>query len=269
MSAGPETKVQAHSTRGDEAFWDTYWQTLALPREVRKGQAAITDVITGLFDECLPPGAGRTAVEIGGAPGAYAVYLHRALGYDVHVLDRSTVGCEKARENFRLLGIQGKVFEGDVFTARTDPPRFDVVYSLGLIEHFEDLTEGIRAHVRFVEPGGPLLVGAPNFGGIYHPLFRRLAPAALSTVRLETMDITGWDAFEHSLGLERVFRGYLGGFEPRQVSVRETRRLSDRALLGGLHRLRYLTESRVGRRLRGVNGRAFSAYLLGVYRVPS
>jgi SAM-dependent methyltransferase len=257
------------TTRGGEAFWDDYWTTLSLPREVRKGTSAMVDFITGVFDEYLPPGEGRTAIELGGAPGQYAAYLNRVLGYEPYVLDRSRVGCEKTRENFRLLGIPGTVFQGDLFDTPTSPSRFDVVYSLGLIEHFDDLTEGIRAHVRLAKPNGIVVVGAPNFAGIYRPLFKRLAPRALTTVNPMTMDISTWSEFEDQLGLEPLFRDYIGGFEPRQLSVIESTRLRDRALLGALHRLRHVTESRAGRRLRRWNAPAWSAYLLGVYRVPS
>lgn len=56
----------------------------------------------------------------------------------MHVLESSPVGCEAARRNFELLGVTGEVTYGDMFDEAIALPPMDVVYSLGLIEHFDD-----------------------------------------------------------------------------------------------------------------------------------
>ena len=122
-----------------------------------------------------------TAAEIGGAPGQYLAYVHRSLGYRVTCVDFSATGCAKTVENFRLLGIPGDVIQADITTDAADLPAFDVVYSLGLIEHFADRRQIVENHARLVRPGGYLVLGVPNFRGLTGWFMRTLAPSTYAT----------------------------------------------------------------------------------------
>ncbi len=250
----------------DETFWDEYWTSLPLPIEIEKSKGLLIREITDVFDRFLPSQRPLSVLEIGGAPGQYGAYIHRRLGHAVTVLDSSPVGCAKARENFQLLGIPGKVVEGDLFERRADLARFEAVYSLGLIEHFDDVTAAVRAHLEFLAPGGLLLLGAPNLRGINGPLLRRLSPSLLSKHHVEATFESTWDRFEAELRLTRLFRRFLGGFDPSMFWRCESRRLSDRALHQALW---YLGKALEGPRLqilRRPNARFWSTYLMGVYR---
>jgi SAM-dependent methyltransferase len=252
----------------DQSFWDDYWASLPLPIEIEKSRNLLVAEITDVFDRFLAKDPPLSALEIGGAPGQYAAYLHRHLGHAVTVFDSSSIGCTKARENFDLLGIPGEVVEGDLFDPPPNLPRFDAVYSLGLIEHFGDVTAAVRAHVQLLVPGGLLLLGAPNLFGINARVLRRLSPSFLSKHHVEATYESRWDRFEAELRLKRLFRGYLGGFDPSMFWRCESRRVSDRALHQVLWYLGKALERRELRFLRRANGRLWSTYLMGVYRVP-
>jgi SAM-dependent methyltransferase len=251
----------------DERFWDGYWEGLLLPREVKKGTSLYLDAITDVFDRWLGDGVGKSALEIGGAPGQYVVYIHRRHGYRPHVLDSSQVGCEATRRNFQLLRIDGAVTQGDMFDQALDLPLFDLVFSLGLIEHFDDLRAAVAAHARFVKPNGLLILGCPNFLGINGVLLRRLAPRVLAVTKTENMDIAKWDNFEHTLGLEQLFAGYVGGFEPNVSARADRTRRMDQLAVKGLRVAGSILGRRQLRALRGLNARAWSGYVMGVYRV--
>jgi SAM-dependent methyltransferase len=251
----------------DEAFWDRYWQELRLPREVEKGTSLYLDAITDVFDRWLPRGEGKTVLEVGGAPGQYGAYMHRRLGYRLHVLDSSAVGCDATRRNLALLGIEGEVVHGDMFDPTLELPPFDVAYSLGLIEHFTDLEGAVAAHARFVKPGGLIVVGCPNFLGLNGVLLRRLAPGIVATTNTSNMDVRTWQRFERPLGLEPLFKGYVGGFEPSVAARRESQRPLDRASVRTLQVLARLLGRRETRFLRRLNSRRWSGYLMGVYRL--
>jgi len=251
----------------DEAFWDEYWRDLRLPREIKKGTSLYIDAITDVFDRWLPVGEGRTALEVGGAPGQYGAYVHRRFDYELHILDSSPIGCAAARKNLELLGISAHVTEGDMFDPTLDVPACDVVYSLGLIEHFGDLDGAVAAHARFAKPGGLVVLGCPNFLGVNGWLLRRLAPAVVATTNTENMDVRTWDRFERSLLLEPLFKGYVGGFEPAVAARTETNRAVDRAIVRSLYELRRVLGHRALRSLRRLNSRAWSGYVMGVYRV--
>jgi SAM-dependent methyltransferase len=262
MSESPRKKQRLTNNE----YWDEYWSSLTLPAEIKKSRSLYITEITNALDRYFPRGPGLAALEIGGAPGQYLAYLHRTFGYSVTALDSSAAGCEKARANFGLLGIQGGVVQGDMFSRDLPLPHFDVVYSLGLIEHFVDPAPVVEAHLRLLKPGGVLGLGCPNYLGINGVLLRRLSPGLLQTVNLAAMDIDAWRSFESALGLEVLFKGYVGGFEPGLFWRREGDQPVDRGLALALRFLRRGLNKPGARVLRRANSRLWSGYALGIYR---
>ena len=144
----------------------------------------------------------------------------------------------------------------------------EVVYSLGLIEHFDDVEAVARAHLRHLKPGGVLLIGAPNLSGVNAPLFRRLSPSIFETHDARSADPRAWEAFERSLGLEVPHKAYIGGFEPELFWRLESRRKHDWLLAISLKHLGRLFRRPRLRRLRTIDHRLWSAYVVAVYRKP-
>jgi SAM-dependent methyltransferase len=250
-------------------YWDAAWQDAGGPRPVVKGRRLYIDAITDLFDRFVPRGPSVKTVELGGAPGPFLVYFNRTYGHRVALVDYSPVGCEQARARFAGLGLDAEVHVGDIFDHAQGIGQFDVVYSLGLIEHFDDLDAVFRAHVRFVRPGGLLLVGCPNYRGVNGVLKRWLQPHSYSVHNVATMDTATWRPIEHRLGLERLSVGYIGGFEPLLFKQTERHGLIPRLaarvflLVGGALNL---SPARILRRL---NHPWVSNYVMGVYRVAA
>jgi SAM-dependent methyltransferase len=269
-SAGGVAPGDANAAaRTDASYWDSYWERVTVPREhVRRPGAHYINAILDVFDRHLPRDPSLRAVEVGGAPGQYLAYLHRSRGYHVTCIDFSAAGCRKTVENFRLLGIPGDVIQADVTADLDSIPTFDVVYSLGLIEHFADRVPIVGQHVRLVRPDGYLVLGVPNFRGLTGWFMRTLQPGVYETHEIAAMDLSRWDAFETAFDLTVVWKGYLGGFEPNIFARRrESRRLGTvvpyataRALNAGL-------SERFGF-LRRFNGPRLSGYAMAVYRVP-
>jgi SAM-dependent methyltransferase len=253
------------ATLTQNAWWDQYWSTLKLPREVRRADNHSQNEILNALERFLPRCQGLSALEIGGAPGQYLAYLVRRYCYQGHILDYSRVGCEKARRNFELLGLSLSVHEGDLFSDALDIGQFDVVYSLGFVEHFSDLVDVIGRHVRLTKPGGILIVGCPNLRGVNGWFLRRLAPGLLSKHNTEAMDIRTWGRFESAHGLEVLSREYVGGLEPQVFSRREERTPASAALLVLAKLLCRLSRPALFKRL---NAAAISHYALAAYRVP-
>ena len=256
----------------DEEFWGSYWEGLVLPKEiVRREGSHYLNQILDVFDRHLDTGDRRSVLEIGGAPGQYLAYVAKAFGHEISCLDYSDVGCQKTRDNLGMLGLRGTVYQGDLFSSASQLPAFDVVYSLGLIEHFADLDGVVQRHLQFLKPGGLLLLGCPNLTGVYHLFLRYLAPELLSRHNLRSMRLARWIEFERRFNLTVLFRGYVGGFEATVLDRCERDRLLTRTLRGvarWLVRVQNEYPNRL-RVLRAFNGRLTSGYLLGVYRKPS
>jgi SAM-dependent methyltransferase len=255
----------------DSGYWDGYWEGTRggsdLPREVRRRPETLqVNALLDVFDAHVERSPEHLALEVGGAPGQYLAYVHRSFGHRCAVLDFSPTGCALARRNFELLGIPLEVHERDLFDPRLDIGPFDLVYSLGLVEHFSDLTGVVAAHARLVRPGGTLIVGAPNIVGVNRWFMQRLGPERLAVHNPDMLEIGRWDAFERDLGLGRRFRGYVGGFEPGVFAALERKTpvtMPLWALTLALHR----TFGRRWPRLRRFNPPWLSGYLIGVYTV--
>jgi SAM-dependent methyltransferase len=223
--------------------------------------------ILDVFDRYLPKDPTLTAAELGGAPGQYLAYVRRNFGYRVTSIDYSRVGCKKTVENFRLLGLEGAVIEADIFADVSADSRFDVVYSLGLIEHFSDRVAVVDRHVRLLEPGGYLVLGVPNLRGVYGWFMRRLRPTTYGTHEIAAMNIESWGEFETRLELHTIFKDYVGGFEPRIFWSRDEIRLGSMPVLVLALSLDVLFHTVLGF-LRRFNGPRISGYAMAVYRVP-
>jgi SAM-dependent methyltransferase len=260
--------AQSNRPLTDQGYWDGYWENLKLPVEVTRRGGTQGDAILDVFDRYLPRDPDMTAAELGGAPGQYLAYVHRSRGYSIACIDYSKVGCDKAIQNFDLLGIPGEVIQADLFADTPDLPRFDVVYSLGLIEHFRDSDAIVARHLRLVKPGGYLVLGVPNFQGLTGWFVRRLRPSVYAALEVSAMNIGNWRSFEDSFGLETAFKDYIGGFEPRIFRSRLEPKRRDVPLAFALAVvLDFLIRGPL-RFLRRFNGSMISGYAMAVYRVP-
>lgn len=128
-----------------------------------------TSAFQEFFDRFLPKNPNWTALEIGACPGNNLGALALSHGYQPVALDFLPV-VQGLVEAFRQQGIEGlRVIEKDFWTWQTIE-QFNVVISLGFIEHFEDPALCLRRHWGLVAPGGMLFVGLPIFGSLQYLL---------------------------------------------------------------------------------------------------
>jgi SAM-dependent methyltransferase len=261
------TERTAEEQLADQSYWDDYWSRVGLPMEVKRTPRTSASImaILDVLEQHLPRQEGLRALEVGGAPGQFLAWLAKNHGYGCSVIDYSPVGCEKARRNFEALGIPLDVYEADLFDdATAEIGRFDVVFSLGLIEHFDDFPEAIRRHAPLARSGGWVVIGCPNLRRLNRQLFGFLRPVALATHNLGAMDVRLWREPAAQAGLETVFAGYAGGFDPRLFVTSERRGLPARAITEAMK----LADRLMSRfpALRRLNSRLWSGYAIAVYR---
>jgi 2-polyprenyl-3-methyl-5-hydroxy-6-metoxy-1,4-benzoquinol methylase len=126
-------------------------------------------------------------LEIGCAPGKTLAWVAKVLGARVAGIDYSERGIGFAAELFAALGLQGDLRCEDLSATSFPPSGFDLVYSVGLVEHFDQPAPVIESHVRLTRPGGRTLVIVPNYGGLYGRLQRYFHPENLAIHNLEIM----------------------------------------------------------------------------------
>jgi SAM-dependent methyltransferase len=118
-----------------------------------------------------------------------------------------------------LQGIDGGVVCEDLFHSSLASESFDLVYSSGLIEHFDDTSSVLAEHLRLIKPGGKIVLVVPNLEGVQGRIFVKLAPPLWEAHRVfSPNDLAGMLS---ALGLQEIQSGYLGsfhihiGFDPR------------------------------------------------------
>ena len=253
----------------EKNYWEKYWENRnEVAVEIKRTRSGLSiNSLLDVFDKHLPVNENFHALEIGGAPGQYLIYMHKKFGYHIHSLDYSRTGNEQTIKNLQAIGIDVKVYEKDLFAEGFSEglPKFDVVYSLGFIEHFEDLKGVVKRHIDLLKPGGILLLGVPNLTGIYKFFLKQTAPHHLALHNLNTMDITNWEIFERDLNLTPAFKSYIGGFEPLVMKKLEIKNLWTYSLNFVVKILMIIFSFNFAF-LRNINSKYWSGYVIGIYR---
>jgi SAM-dependent methyltransferase len=128
-----------------------------------------------------------SVLEIGCAPGKTLAWLAKSLACRVAGLDYSDRGLGFARELFRELRIDGDLRCEALDATTFEPGSFDLVFSDGVVEHFDEPSEIVRQHVALTKPGGQTLIVVPNYGGLYGRIQARFDPANLLLHNLAIM----------------------------------------------------------------------------------
>jgi len=158
----------------------------------------------------ITPGRNPRVLEVGAGGSLILPYLAKHEGFRATGIDYSFGGCRLVAENFHMQGTGGGIVCDDFLQTSIQSGQFDLVYSLGLIEHFDDLQSVVQIHLNYVRPGGMLLLVSPNLQGVYGKSLRRLAPLLLARHRVfGPAELS--EAFHHA-GIEAVKTGYLGSF---------------------------------------------------------
>jgi len=127
-------------------------------------------------------------LEIGCAPGKLLAWVAEVLHAEVAGGDYSQRGLSLAQQLFQALNIDGDLRCEDMLATTFEPASFDLVFSAGVIEHFDDPREIVKRHVTLLKPGGKAVIMVPNYGGFYGRLQCRFDPENLSIHNLTIMN---------------------------------------------------------------------------------
>lgn len=186
----------------DKAHWDTYWQNYRYDKIPSK-------VVFSPFMPHLVKG--KSFIEIGGFPGIHAAYFYQQGIEDVTILDFH-IDTDIVRKFEKINGLpEGciRCIDSDFF-AFTGERKYDVVFSSGFIEHFEDTEDTIRRHVQLLSGEGQLLILIPNFLGLNGAIQKRFDKANLEAHNLKSMEIERLKEIMGRMGLREVSVDYLG-----------------------------------------------------------
>lgn len=195
----------------DRQFWVEYWsqfQVQPLPKEY-----FFSDLLN-LFPQVKLQNQKIRFIEIGGFPGNFSAYFYKQMGYAVTLLDYIVIP-EPIRQIEKANQLPSNCIasiEGDFFSYQDQdiPEKYDVVFSAGFIEHFQDTQKVILQHLHFLRPEGLLYISLPNFCGLNGWVQRILDPKNYALHNIKAMDLHRLEAIARDLKLKEVKVFYHG-----------------------------------------------------------
>jgi SAM-dependent methyltransferase len=193
----------------DRAFWVNYWES-------KKGlavQLPSNYLFHSQLADVIRKDRVKTAIELGGFPGYYAVFLKKYFKLDVTLLDYF-VHPPVVNELLEKNGLTEKdihIIETDLFNY-TPEKQYDLVLSCGLIEHFNDTDDIINRHITFVRPGGTLFITLPNFKAVNGWFQKNFDRENYDKHNIDSMDPALLKSICEQAGLKEVKSGYFGRF---------------------------------------------------------
>jgi 2-polyprenyl-6-hydroxyphenyl methylase/3-demethylubiquinone-9 3-methyltransferase len=255
-------------------YWDEHWSRARRSQDC-EGLAWVSRsypfiALDQLLRSVLPADASKTFLELGSGPARWMIYFHKTFGYRVTGCDTSPRSWELAHANLTAAGVPGTILQTDFFAL--EGTTYDIVFSGGVVEHFEDPSAPLAVFARLVAPGGLLVTDVPNLTGLNGWYRRLLQPETFATHRpIHLAELRRW---HRNLGLQEVVATPYGSVSLARLPAAPFPSWPrvQRLLWHPAHRVAYGSLERLCRALHGIGARLdhprISPHLLVVARKP-
>jgi 2-polyprenyl-3-methyl-5-hydroxy-6-metoxy-1,4-benzoquinol methylase len=172
----------------DPSFWSAHWAEATVLRNPLGYEDRVWRQIYDLAFADAP--ARARCLEVGCGNSQHMVAI-AGYGLEVAGIDFTENGCRLAKEWLARAGVQGEIHQRDLFDTNEDlAGQFDFVVSFGVVEHFDDPSEPLRAMRRFLKPGGRILTTTPNVDphSLTVRVRRIIGPKILAVHKLMSLD---------------------------------------------------------------------------------
>jgi len=192
-------------------FWSGYWRNKS---DEFKLPIQSEYLFTPLFRKEIENMKPSNAVELGGFPGTFSIYLNKYFQLPTTLVDYF-IDDELLHQFMEANDLKSGDLtwkEADILTEGLLHDTYDFVFSIGLIEHFEDTTQILRSHVKYVRIGGSLLIVLPNFRGINGWFQRNFDIENYNKHYIQCMDPQLLKQELKNLGCTNIEAGYFAKF---------------------------------------------------------
>jgi 2-polyprenyl-3-methyl-5-hydroxy-6-metoxy-1,4-benzoquinol methylase len=150
----------------EKEYWDEVLIANKLPR-INSPKAYTYRVTMDFIDPFIDANK-KTFFEVGCGTSGWLPYFAKKYNLLVSGLDYSEVGCRLAEENLKLQNIKfGEIICKDFFLPDcTNGKTYDVVFSYGVIEHFDRPEDLAKIFSSFIKPNGIIITLVPNLNGL-------------------------------------------------------------------------------------------------------
>ncbi len=168
----------------EKSTWSTYWESYNPNKVLFKNQ------FTTLFSKVKNGDNKLEFLEIGGFPGTFSIYFKKYKQYNITLLDYfiSHDVINKLLKINNLNYNDLEIIESDFFNYKTDK-KYDLVFSSGFIEHFEDTKNVLIKHNNLLKEKGELLITLPNLKGLNGWVQKRFDLKNYTIHNVKCMDI--------------------------------------------------------------------------------
>ncbi len=197
-------------------FWerkwshDLFWRYSGLEQYL-----ALNRKLLGTIKRHVRP-TDHTILEVGCARGKHLIYFSKKIGLQVTGTDVSAEGLRMADRNMLLAGVSGNLYCESIFTPTLPSESFDIVYSTGLIEHFENWQEVLDKQLSLLKKGGLLIATVPNFReSIYYDVtgLTKKRQWLLTSANLDVMRKSAFHDYAQTRGLTIKYLSYIGSLD--------------------------------------------------------
>lgn len=194
----------------DEQFWTEIWELQQHKVRKLRWLYVANRQLAKLFQRGLDPFKRLKLIEIGCADSLWLPYLAQNYNSEVYGIDFSEIGCQLAKRNLAIKGVEATIICQDFFAfAKSHPMEFDFAYSMGVIEHFTDPMGILREMRRILKVGGKMLIVIPNLRGMYTPIAKIASPNLLEKHKvIRPVDLR---RYLQTVGFSVTEVGYTGG----------------------------------------------------------
>ena len=218
----------------EKEYWNSIYKPRVLERQGHPLVGNLKSLVTRLFGErCLrnyadyllwdvifgkymPKTKGAKVLEIGSAPGNNLVRLSQTFGFVPYGVEYTDSGVELNRRTFDLHNIDPEnVIHADFFSDEFHKQYkgcFDIVFSVGFIEHFTDVEGTIEKHINLLTKGGYLIVIIPNLRGANHIFGWIFHKEVISMINIDIMRKENFSGIFDKERLSMLFCDYCGTF---------------------------------------------------------
>tara|TARA_R110002020_G_scaffold341606_1_gene556174 strand:+ start:137 stop:934 length:798 start_codon:yes stop_codon:yes gene_type:complete len=168
----------------------------------------LENVFKSIFSKYKP----KKVLEIGCGNSYWLPYLANLYSIEVYGIDYSEEGVLLAKGRLKDNGAKGEIYCIDIFDETSFlHDKFDLVFSLGLIEHFKNTEDVISKITPFLSRKGVLFTEIPNFNYSFYYYFTFIyQPKQLYKHKPLSLDMLNKAYSEN--GLEVIEGKYLGFF---------------------------------------------------------
>jgi 2-polyprenyl-3-methyl-5-hydroxy-6-metoxy-1,4-benzoquinol methylase len=246
----------------EKEYWEKFWDSVSVPAKVDLTFSNDFN-IANILDKFLVADSKKKAFEVGCAPGKWLIYLSERFNYSVDGCEYIEIASKKTTENLKVCGVNGfNIFTGDFLKMDFDT-KYDVVISLGFIEHFEDASSVCKKHAKLLKKDGLLIIGVPKLTGLNYYIAKQVDKSITDKLipnhNLSTMNLDFFEGIGNITNCKNLFVGTVGGFEPALFDTSK----SPIWFKIMFHSISLILNNRL---LKSINDRCCSSYIMGVYQ---